>query len=154
MAHVKKIAPIPRCIPGKVIIDLDTLRAVILNRFYVMADFSKLVIVPVLREELLRADGSQQRILKCARSLLISEKAYWVDQDYNQLNNVLNVSQSLRTVYEFRLSLQSVWNRATTHHDKLVASLQEWCEQADTSGIQSLRLFSRSLRGYTMHATV
>ena len=154
LAHVKKIAPIPRCIPGKVIIDLDTLRAVILNRFYVMADFSKLVIVPVLREELLRADGSQQRILKCARSLLISEKAYWVDQDYNQLNNVLNVSQSLRTVYEFRLSLQSVWNRATTHHDKLVASLQEWCEQADTSGIQSLRLFSRSLRGYTMHATV
>ncbi|MCC8992012.1 MAG: fatty acid desaturase, partial [Streptococcus sp.] len=61
LAHVKKIAPIPRCIPGKVIIDLDTLRAVILNRFYVMADFSKLVIVPVLREELLRADGSQQR---------------------------------------------------------------------------------------------
>lgn len=151
LAHVKKIAPVPRYLPDKDTIDLDTLRAVILNRFSLMADFSRSVIRPVLREELLRADDSRRRILKCARSLLIREHIGWAAHDRNQLSNVFDISHSLRTVYEFRLSLQNIWNRTTTNHDKLVASLQEWCVQADTSDIHALREFSRSLRGYTMH---
>ena len=52
LAHVKKIAPVPQQLRDKQAIDLDTLRAVVLGRLYVMADFGRNVVAPVLREEL------------------------------------------------------------------------------------------------------
>lgn len=151
LAHVKKIAPVPQHLPDKEIIDLDTLRAVILNRFHVMADFSRAVVIPVLREELRKADDSRRRMLKRTRSLLIREDVRLGADDRTRLSHALDMSQSLRAVYEFRLRLQGIWNRTTASHEKLVISLQEWCAQADASGIQSLREFSQSLRGYTVH---
>lgn len=153
LARVKKIAPVPQYLPDKDSIDLDTLRAVILNRFHVMADFGRSVVAPVLREELRKVDDSRQRMLKHARSLLIREEIGLDDDDRLRLRHALDISQRLRTVYEFRLNLQSIWNRTTASHEKLVASLQEWCIQADASGIQSLREFAQLLRGYTLQPT-
>jgi stearoyl-CoA desaturase (Delta-9 desaturase) len=151
LARVKKIAPMPQQRPGKQAIDLDTLRALILNRLYVMADFSREVLNPVLREELRKADDSRRRMLKQAKALLIREEARLDDRDRDHLYSVLDLSQTLRTVYEFRLNLQNIWNRTTASHEKLLASLQEWCAQAEASGIQVLREFARSLRSYSLH---
>ena len=116
-----------------------------------MADFSRAVVIPVLREELRKADDSRRRMLKRTRSLLIREDVRLGADDRTRLSHALDMSQSLRAVYEFRLRLQGIWNRTTASHEKLVISLQEWCAQADASGIQSLREFSQSLRGYTVH---
>lgn len=151
LARVKKIAPMPQQRPDKQAIDLDTLRALILNRLYVMADFSREVLTPVLREELRKADDSRRRMLKQAKALLIREEARLDDRDRDHLYSVLDLSQTLRTVYEFRLNLQNIWNRTTASHEKLLASLQEWCAQAEVSGIQVLQEFARSLRSYSLH---
>ena len=152
LAHVKKVAPVPQQLLDKQAIDLDTLRAVVLGRLYVMADFGRNVVAPVLREELRKADNSRHRMLKRTKVLLLREEARLDDRDRARLRSVLDMSQALSTVYEFRMSLQSLWNRTTVSHEKLLASLQDWCTQAEASGIQVLQEFARSLRGYSVRS--
>ena len=154
LAHVKKIAPIPQQLRDKQVIDLDTLRAVVLGRLYVMADFGRNVVAPVLREELRKADDSRRRVLKRTKVLLLREEAQLDARDRARLHSVLDMSQALCTVYEFRMSLQSLWNRTTVSHEKLLASLQDWCMQAEASGIQVLQEFAQSLRGYSVRSVV
>ena len=154
LAHVKKIAPVPQQLRDKQAIDLDTLRAVVLGRLYVMADFGRNVVAPVLREELRKADDSRRRVLKRTKVLLLREEARLDDRDRARLRSVLDMSQALCTVYEFRMSLQSLWNRTTVSHEKLLVSLQDWCIQAEASGIQVLQEFAQSLRGYSVRSVV
>lgn len=154
LAHVKKIAPVPQQLRDKQAIDLDTLRAVVLGRLYVMADFGRNVVAPVLREELRKADDSRRRVLKRTKVLLLREEAQLDARDRARLHSVLDMSQALCTVYEFRMSLQSLWNRTTVSHEKLLASLQDWCMQAEASGIQVLQEFAQSLRGYSVRSVV
>ncbi len=150
LAHVKKVAPKPQRIAGKQVVDLDTLRAVVLNRLYVLADFGRAVVLPVLKDELNRADASRRRFLKRARALLLRERARLNGEQQDRLQNVLSASQTLRTVYEYRLRLQAIWNRSTVNPEKLLASLQEWCAQAEASGIQRLQEFAQYLRSYSL----
>ena len=154
LAHVKKIAPVPQQLRDKQAIDLDTLRAVVLGRLYVMADFGRNVVAPVLQEELRKADDSRRRALKRTKVLLLREEARLDDRDRARLRSVLDMSQALCTVYEFRMSLQNLWNRTTFSHEKLLASLQDWCMQAEASGIQVLQEFAQSLRGYSVRSVV
>lgn len=150
LAHIKKTAPIPQQIPDKQNIDLDTLRAVVLNRLHVMAEFAREVILPVLKEELRKADDSRRQILKRVRALLIREETRLGEHERDQLCKALNISQTLRTVYEFRLGLQNIWSRTTASHEKLLVALQEWCALAEASGIQALQDFARELRSYSL----
>lgn len=150
LAHIKKTAPIPQQIPDKQSIDLDTVRAVVLNRLHVMARFAREVILPVLKEELRKADDSRRQILKRVRALLIREETRLGERERDQLRNALNASQTLRTVYEFRLGLQNIWSRTTASQEKLLAALQEWCVLAEASGIQALQDFARALRSYSL----
>jgi len=153
LARIKKVAPKPHRAPGKQVVDLDTLRAVALNRLHVMSEFGRYVVMPVLREELRKVDASRRCFLKRARALLVREDICLAPQDRDRLQNALNISQTLRTVYEYRLELQNIWNRTTANHEKLLAALQEWCAQAEASGIKALQEFARSLRSYSLQPT-
>lgn len=150
LAHIKKTAPIPQQIPNKQSVDLDTLRAVVLNRLHIMAEFAHEVILPVLKEESRKADTSRRYVLLRVQAPLIREETLLGEDERHQLNNALNISQTLRTVYEFRLGLQNIWNRTTASHEKLLAALQEWCALAEASGIQALQDFARALPSYSL----
>lgn len=152
LAQIKKVAPKPQRLPGKQVIDLDTLRAVVLNRLYIMADFGRYVLMPVLKEELERTDRSRRRFLKQARAVLIREETRLDQNDRLHLQHALSASQTLRTVYEYRTSLQAIWNRTSANHDKLLESLREWCNQAEASGITCLQEFAQSLRSYSLRS--
>lgn len=152
LARVRKVAPRPHRVANKQMVDLDTLRAVVLNRLYVMADFARDVVVPVLREELENADTSRQQLLKRAKALLIKEETQMNERDRLRLHDVLQLSQSLQTVYEYRQQLNELWSRTTASHEKLLAGLQDWCNQAEASGIKALQDFARSLRSYSLQA--
>ena len=106
--------------------------------------------LPVVREELRKADTSCRRLLKRDRKLLVREETQMNEQERHRLQGVLQLSQTLRTVREYRASLQAVWGLTTASHDNLLAALQEWCAQAEASGIQALQDFAQSLRGYTL----
>ncbi len=150
LARIKKVAPVPHRIADKQTVDLDTLRAVVINRLYVMADFGRSVALPVLREELTRVDARTRRFLRRGRRLLIREGSLMSEDDRAQLENMLQASQRLRTVYEYKAQLDDLWTRTTASNDKLLAALQEWCQGAERSGIRALQEFSRSLQSYSL----
>ena len=150
LATVRRVAPRPTIDQSKSVIDLDTVKAIIRSRLHVMEHYASGVIKPVHKAEVAMAEKSIGRKLKSARSALISFDGLMDDVQRRRLSIALNASERLKTVYEFRNSLQAIWQRAGASHDKLCQELQDWCSRAEATGIQSLQDFSQRLRGYSL----
>lgn len=148
LAKPKRVPPKVILLPGKVSVDGDTLKAIITNRFQVMARYSKDVILPVLNEERRRASAAGQSMLGRVRTLLIRETSLVDDANKQQLESILESHQSLSIVYQYRLKLQNIWARSTATQKELIESLQEWCRQAEATGIEALREFVKHLKMY------
>ena len=63
-----------------------------------------------------------------------------------QLAAVLAKSQVLNTIYSMRQELTRLWERSSLTRDELLKELQDWCNRAEASGIESLQRFAQSLR--------
>jgi len=153
LARVKKVAPEPHIIPGKSVIDMDTLKAVIVARMHVFARYAHEVMVPVSRAELCRSQGHCRRLARRARHLLVLEGARIDAAARSRLEQLLAQSQQLATVYQFRERLREIWERSTPSQEALLRSLQDWCQQAEATGIQALESFAHRLRGFSLQAT-
>jgi stearoyl-CoA desaturase (delta-9 desaturase) len=153
LARVKKIPPRPVLNPAKTGVDGDTLAAVIANRLQVMAQYARQVMGAVYREELAKAHGAYRGMLRHAKRLLVREESLLNDEGRQRLQTVLQTSKSLETVYEFRRRLQAIWKQRSASQDSLLASRQEWCRQAEATGIRALQDFSHTLRSYTLQPT-
>ncbi len=154
LAKVRKVAPEPLVIPGKAQMDLDTLRAVILSRMHVFARYGKEVIGPVSRTELCRDADHCRRLARRARRLLIAEGRRLDAAAHNNLEQLLARNQTLATVYQFRERLQDIWDRKALSQEALLSAMQDWCQQAEATGIQALERFSRNLKGFALKRTV
>jgi stearoyl-CoA desaturase (delta-9 desaturase) len=148
LAKPKRVAPRPVLAPGKTSVDIETLKAVLTNRFQVMARYGKEVILPVLREERRRAGEAGSAMLSRMRTLLIRETSLVEISDQQKLEKVLENHRNLNVVYQFRMKLQSIWARSTASQKDLVESLQEWCKQAEATGIEVLKDFVGHLKAY------
>jgi len=148
LARVKKIPPELTFDKAKDHVDLETVRAVIGSRYRLMATFARDVLKHVHREELknLGMDRDRLNLLKRARSLMVREPRLLDDASRTRLAHALEQSQALQTVYAMRQKLADVWQRSATTQEHLIQSLQEWCQEAESTGIQSLREFSAKLR--------
>ncbi|HSW93920.1 MAG TPA: fatty acid desaturase [Gammaproteobacteria bacterium] len=148
LAKPKRIPPKAAIAAGKMTVDIDTLKAVLTNRFQVMAQYSRKVIVPVLREERRRAGEAGSAMLRRVRTLLTREASLVDPSAKEQLATVLTRHRSLEVVYQFRLRLQNIWAKSAATQAELLEALQEWCRQAEATGIQVLRDFVRQLKAY------
>jgi stearoyl-CoA desaturase (Delta-9 desaturase) len=150
LAKVKKVAPEPVINPAKQAVDMETVRAVLVNRFHVLSHYARDVVTPVLREELHKADQSCRRLLRRARRPLARGDAVMDEDAKGRVQEALNRSQTLTTVYEYKKQLQALWQSHFSSQDNLLHHLQEWCKQAESTGIKVLQDFALSLRGYTL----
>ena len=151
LAKIKRVAPRRAVIvERKESIDLETVRAVLRNRMYIMASYAREVIRPVLRQELRQCDSSCKRVLRRARGLLIRDAALINGRARVRLDQILVRFNDLKIVYQYRQQLQSVWASKATSQEMLGTALQEWCQQAEETGITALQEFSRRLRGYSL----
>jgi len=150
LAKVKKVAPKPRVVEGKGNIDMDTVRAVITGRMHVAARYAREVLGPVTRAELCRSRRHCRRLSRRTQRLLVMEGPRLDARAKQRLEQVLAQSQTLETVYQFRERLRDLWERAAPNQEALLNSLQDWCQQAEATGIQALETFSHKLRGYTL----
>jgi len=150
LARVKKVAPEPRVIQGKGNVDMDTLRAVITGRMHVAARYAREVLAPVTRAELCRSERHCRRVFRRTQRLLVLEGGRLDARAKQRLEQVLAQSQTLETVYQFREQLRDLWERTAPSQEALLKSLQDWCQQAEDTGIQALETFARNLRGYTL----
>lgn len=152
LAKVKKVAPEPVINPGKHTVDMETVRAILVNRFHVLSHYAQDVVMPVLREELHKADQSCRRSLRKARRPLVRGEAVMDGAAKGRVQAALNLSQTLATVYEYKKGLQALWQSHFNSPEGLLQHLQEWCKRAEATGIKVLQDFARSLRGYTLQA--
>ncbi len=155
LATVKKVAPTPAYTPAaKEVCDLDTAKAVIHHRFQIMARFAREVLHTVHAEELRKAAAENSHmvaLLKRGRRLMVREKTLMGEADHQKLQEIFAVNSTLHTVYTMKERLQDVWRRSAATQDQLVLALQDWCHQAEATGIQALREFSTILRTYALN---
>jgi stearoyl-CoA desaturase (delta-9 desaturase) len=148
LARVRRVALKPMIDSGKVNIDLDTLKAVVTHRMHVLANYAREVVKPVAEEEICRSETQCKKLARQARRLLEADEKWLDTAARERLQEILGKSQVLATVHQYRERLQDIWERTATNQDALLQSLQEWCREAEASGIKALEDFSRSLRGY------
>ncbi len=150
LAKVKKIAPEPKFSTAKIVVDLETLQAVITNRYDVMAKYTKFLHKAWRTEvEQLRAKSQfEEGFLKTAKKLLQREPTKLEAPQKQQLSELLAHSNALKTMHEMRVELGLIWERSTVSREQLVCQLQDWCIRAEASGIQTLSDFSLRLRSY------
>jgi stearoyl-CoA desaturase (delta-9 desaturase) len=58
--------------------------------------------------------------------------------------------EHLQSAKHFGEQLQVIWSKTTATQKELLEALQEWCHQAEGTGIQKLQEFVSYLRGYTI----
>ena len=149
LAKVIRVAPEPAIVPSRNHIDLETLRAVIVNRMHVLRAYTKTVMIPVFKQELQTASGNISRRVK---KLLVREPVLLDNQAQSKLREVLAKNQALHTVHEFRERLSVLWSGANMSNEKLLQHLKDWIAQAEASRIKALQDFAASLRGYALQA--
>lgn len=145
LARVKKVAPKLRFEDEREQIDLETVRAVIVNRMHILREYTRNVTLPVFRNELNR-DGLSRR----ARRLLIRRPQLLDEASRQRLRALLAKNPKLATVVEFRERLQALWEGRHVSNERLIAQLKEWCAQAEASGIKVLQDYARALKHYTV----
>ncbi|WP_145650143.1 DesA family fatty acid desaturase [Pseudoduganella lurida] len=150
LAKVKKMPPKPKFADNKAHADLDTLHAVIANRYDVMAKYAKSVKhawkeeVAHLKDKAQLGDG----FLKSSRKLMQSEPAKLGAPQQQQLVELFQHSKALETMHTMRVELGVIWERSHFTREELVHKLQDWCQRAEASGIKALQEFSLRLRSY------
>ena len=151
LAKVTRVAPKVRLDVKKTVCDIDTLRAVLANRYEVMAKYAMLL-RKAYREEITHLKLRMPDLGKVEFKRI----KHWLHADANALNEqeklklgiVIRTSQKLNVAYTLRQELSSIWQRSTATKEQLVKDLEDWCHRAESSGIVALQQFSRRLRCY------
>lgn len=150
-----RLAKVRRTVPAdaqqlisKTQVDGETLRAILANRFEVLAHYSKEVIIPTFREQRAQAAAKGYRLARRIQSLLIRDRSLVGQSDKQTLEHTLAHQSILNTVYVYRNKLQDIWLRTTASQKELVDAIGEWCLQAEQTGIDVLRNFAIKLRTY------
>jgi stearoyl-CoA desaturase (delta-9 desaturase) len=150
LAKVKKVAPEPKFDSSKLVADLDTLHAVVANRYDVMAKYAR-SLRSAWRDEVdqIRASSALgSGFLRSSKKLLQREPTSLETSQKQQLSELFEHSTALKTMHEMRVELGAIWERSHFTSDQLLQQLRDWCARAEASGIRSLREFSMRLRTY------
>lgn len=145
LAKVKRVFPRAVVDSAKPDIDVETVKAIVSNRLQVLSQYSKRVINPVFRLERRQSGG---KLTHGLGRLLVRNKAIIDAGQQAQIDSALQSNEALSTVCQFRDRLQAIWGQTTASQKELITALQEWCQQAEQSGVKSLQDFAKYVRGY------
>ena len=123
-------------------------RSVVFDLFHVVAKYGREVIdrVRVDQANHLRDDRPARRVLKSTRWLLLRNRENLSSSQAVHLDEVLQANQPLMAVYILRDELKRLWfYRRPGWAQK---AWENWCEQAQQSGIPALQLFAKRLSSY------
>jgi len=149
LAQVKKRAPRVRLNQAKTSCDMETLQAVIANRYEVAARYAQLMkktysteIVQLKLQALDKIDA-----VRIKHWLHLDENVL-TEQQKTKLSEVIEACGILQTTYILRQELAAIWQSTTATKEQLVKQLEDWCRRAENSGIAALQEFSQRLRCY------
>jgi len=150
LANVKKIAPKVTLVANKAQCDQDTLHAVIMNRYDVLAKYAR-SLKQTCSDEIAHLKARAVRVDRAmVKRWLHNEEHRLSAVDRERLKEVLSNSKTLHTVHSMREELTTLWQRSTSTKEQLIRQLEDWCHRAEASGIVALHDFSRHLRRYQL----
>lgn len=153
LAKVKKLPPRLASDKAKSHIDLETVKAVVSNRFQIMSYYYNGVMRPILKSERSSTlNKEDKRLFQRAGKLLRRESVLLSPKAKIRLKLLLERYEQLRVVYHYRQSLENVWRKTASSQKELVEALQQWCRQAEESGLEVLRQFALQIRGFVPKA--
>jgi stearoyl-CoA desaturase (delta-9 desaturase) len=151
LAEVKRVAPKVRLDTAKTVCDVDTVRAVLANRYEVLAKYAKLL-QRTYHDEVAQLKQRMPDLgkldIKRVKHWLHIEVTNLSEREKLKLSLVIQTSQKLNIAYTLRQDLVAIWHRSTATKEQMVKDLEDWCHRAEASGIEALQEFSRRLRWY------
>ena len=148
LAKIRRIAPEPELVATPKAPDVDSLRAVIVNRMHVLRHFTNSVTLPVLRAELDVLGDNAARLARRAKRLLKWQPGLLDQDSQRRLAELIERHPGLKTVLAYRSELTALWEGAHTSNERLLVDFRDWCARAESSGIEVLREFARYLKSF------
>lgn len=147
LAKIRRVAEMPSCASeASPAVDIERLRAVLVNRMHVLRHYTQSVTVPVLKRELGNNSGAVATVRRW-----LQWQPHMLDAEARaKLEQLRAEHPSFAKVMQFHAELKSLWEGAHTSNERLLADFKEWCARAEASGIQGLEEFVaylKSLRG-------
>jgi len=116
---------------------------------HILRMYAHKVALPACHRELRNASNRYRR---AAKKLLLREQLL-LDSDARQrLRALLAASPTLRTVYEFRERLKTLWAGTHASNEALVRRLSNWIDDAESSGLPMLREYALQMRSIGLPA--
>jgi len=150
LAKVLRVAPVPKVERPRAGIDLDTLQAVISNRYDLLARYAR-DLRRAYREELEKmrvSAADRQRFVALKRWLRKSDVAAIPPAQQQTLREMLGHSGVMKTLLDMRAELATVWGRSASTREQMLAHLQDWITRAEASGIRALQETALRIRSY------
>jgi stearoyl-CoA desaturase (delta-9 desaturase) len=145
LATIKRTAPRVRRDATKKTIDHETLQAIVLNRYEILAAYTRAVAATCWRE----SAGLQSTVpidRKTIRRWLRSHDHQLSSEERLRIEALVTSSPTLMTVHTMRIELSEIWRRSSLTKDQLIRQIEDWCRRAEQSGVRALGEFSRRLR--------
>ena len=150
LAKVLRVAPVPKVAEPRPAVDLQTLQAVIANRYDLLSRYAR-GLSATLNDELRRLSlpaAEKERFASLRRWLRKSDLRAIPPAQQQTLRELLGRSGALRTVVDMRTELAAIWERGTASREQMVANLQDWIARAEASGIRVLQEAALRMRSY------
>lgn len=150
LAKVLRVAPVPRVTQPKRLVDLETVQAVITNRYDILAKYTR-GLRKAYREELekLRMTAPERKgFSRLGRWLKKSDVNAMPEAQKQKLHVVLSQSRVMRTLVDMRAELATTWERSSASREQTLAHLQDWIARAEASGIHALQEAALRIRSY------
>ncbi len=150
MAKVLQQAPRLRLRRAKTQIDQETIQALITSRITVMGQYARKVLLPTLRAEMRNATGHYLLGLKRLSKMLPTLEHRLTPLDHDQLQQLLSQCPRLREVIRYQQRLQEIIRARNEGYRIMRTRLDEWCVEAEQTGIAGLQQFARRLCRYSL----
>jgi stearoyl-CoA desaturase (delta-9 desaturase) len=150
LARVLRVAPVPKVAEPRPGVDLQTLQAVIANRYDLLSRYTR-GLRATLNDELRRLSlpaAEKERFASLRRWLRKSDLRAIPPAQQQTLRELLGRSGALRTLVDMRTELAAIWERGNASREQMVTNLQDWIARAEASGIRVLQEAALRMRSY------
>tara|TARA_B100001057_G_scaffold102991_1_gene100296 strand:+ start:7628 stop:8617 length:990 start_codon:yes stop_codon:yes gene_type:complete len=118
------------------------------SKLTVITNYTSEVLKPILKLEMKKAGHDVRRMLKVSGETLSRQPHRISNLDNSRLKTIFEECSNLETVYKLKNQLHDILYSRNLKQENFLQTLNDWCEEASNKGIDHLRVFSDSLKGY------
>jgi stearoyl-CoA desaturase (Delta-9 desaturase) len=150
LAKVLRVAPVPKVAEPKRSVDLETLQAVIANRYDLLAKYAR-NLKQAYHDEISKLHlpaAEKARFAGLKRWLRKGDVTALPSEQQRSLSDLMAHSGVMKTLVEMRSELASTWEKNSASREQMLAHLQDWIARAEASRIATLEQAALRIRSY------